>query len=231
MKIMKLNQIAVLIWPGAADLAENQSVLRCRSAVRRFAVCAALMQCLTLAQAADTPPARESNSPPTQAQQPAYIPEGHRMERYKAFARQTELPPITVTSNTVLKIGGAVKGDAAQLAKLSIREKEAMAGQFGVPVGVINKVVQRGASSSPPDADQLAQELRTAVIDYRFLQREWDRYLPPAEGQKTKVAALEALQAGNISKAWEMYDGLRKPQAPGIAAPAPPANLRIVTPP
>jgi hypothetical protein len=230
MKMMKLNHIA-LMWSGAADLAGNQSVLRCRSAVRRLSVCAALMQCLTLTQAADAPPARDPNSPPTQAQQPAYIPEGRQMERYKAFARQAELPPITITNKTMLKVGGVVKGDAARLAQLSIREKEALAEQFGVPVGVINKVVQRGASSSPPGADEIAQELRTAVIDYRFLQREWDRYLPPAEGQKTKAAALEALQAGNISKAWEMYDGLRKPQAPGIVAPAPPANLRIVTQP
>jgi hypothetical protein len=124
-----------------------------------------------------------------------------------------------------------VKTDATRLAQLSVREKEALAGQFGVPVAVIDKLVQRVASSSPLAAEQFAQELRTTVVDYRFLQIEWKRYHPPAEGQKTKAAGLEALQAGDISKAWELYDGLRKPQAPAIGAPVPPVNLRIVTPP
>jgi len=228
---MKQNHIAVLMRPGDVNLTGNQSVPLCRLAVRCLAVCAALIQCLSSTQAADALPAREPNSPPTQAQKPAYIPQGRQMERYKAFARQAEMPLITVTNNTVLKVGGAAKTDAARLARLSIGEKEALAGQFKVPAGVIDKVVQRVANSSPPRADQLAQELRTAVIDYRFLQIEWDRYHPPTAGQKTKATALEALQAGDISEAWELYDGLRKPQAPAIAAPAPPANLRIVAQP
>jgi hypothetical protein len=131
----------------------------------------------------------------------------------------------------MLEVGGVVKTDATRLAQLSVREKEALAGQFGVPVAVIDKLVQRVASSSPPAVDQFAQELRTTVVDYRFLQIEWKGYHPPTEGQKTKAAGLEALQAGDISKAWELYDGLRRPQAPAIAAPAPPANLRVVTSP
>ena len=101
------------------------------------------------------------------------------MERYKAFARQAELPPITVATNVLIEVGGVVKMDVTRLAQISAREKEALAGQFSVPVGVIDKLVQRVASNSPPAADQLAQELRTAVIDYRFLQIEWDRYHPP----------------------------------------------------
>jgi hypothetical protein len=153
------------------------------------------------------------------------------MKRYEAFARQAELHPITVTNNAVIQVGGLVNTDATRLAHLSPQEKEALAGQFKVPVGVINGLAQRFARSSPPAAEQLAQEIRTAVIDYRFLQIEWEHYHPPAEGQKTKAAALEALQAGDISKAWQLYDALRRPQAPAIAAPAPPANLRVVAQP
>ena len=110
--------------------------------------------------------------------------------------------------------------DATRLAHLSTNEAEALAGQFKVPVGVINRLAQRFACSSPLAAEQLAQEIRTAVIDYRFLQIEWERYHPSAEGQKTKAAALEALQAGDIGKAWELYDALGRP--------SPPANLRVV---
>jgi hypothetical protein len=153
------------------------------------------------------------------------------MQRYKAFARQVELPAITITNHSVLEVGGVMNVDAARLAQLSKREKEALAGQFKVPVAVIDKLMQQLPPSSSPAPEQFAREIRTAVIDYRFLQIEWERYHPPAQGQKAKAAALAALQSGDIGKAWELYDGLSRPQPPSIAAPAPPANLRVVSQP
>ena len=226
MKTMKQPHITVLMQPDATNLARKESNALCR-----LAVCAALMHCLTSVQADDALSPRQPDTQPTQVQKPAYVPQGRQMARYKAYARQAELPLITATNNAMLEVGGMVKTDTTRLAQLSVGEKEALAGQFGVPVAVIDKLVQRVASRPPPAADQFAQELRTVVVDYRFLQIEWNRYHPPADGQKTKAAALVALQAGEISKAWELYDGLRRPQAPAIAAPAPPANLRIVTSP
>lgn len=228
---MKQNHMVVLMRPGATGLAGRQRPSLFWLAGCRLAVCAALMQCLSWVQAGDAVPAREPDTQPGQVQKPAYIPQGHEMKRYKAFARQAQLPAITVTNHTVLEVGGVMNTDTTRLAQLSPREKEALAGQFRVPVGVIDKLVQRLTPSSPPAADQLAQEIRTAVIDYRFLHIEWEQYHPPAQDQKTKVAALEALQAGDISKAWELYDGLSRPQAPAFAAPAPPANLRVVAQP
>jgi hypothetical protein len=181
------------------------------------------MQCLTSVRADDALPLRGPDTQPTQVQKPLYVSQGRQMKRYEAFARQAELPPITVTNNALLQVGGVVNTDATRLSHLSPQEKEALAGQFKVPVGVIDKLAQRFASSSLSAANQLAQEIRTAVIDYRFLKIEWEGYHPPAEGQKTKSAALEALQAGDISKAWELYDGLARPQ--------PPADLRVVAQP
>ena len=231
MKIMQQIQIAIRMRPGAARAARQQAVPRRRFSVRRVAIGIALIQCLTLAYAADPLPAQAPDRPPGPAQKPAYVPQGHQMQRYQAFARQAKLPLMTITNQTELEVGETVKSDVTRLAQVSSREKEALAGQFGVPVGVMEVVVQRVASSSPPSAAQLAQELRTAVIDYRFLQIEWDRYHPPAEGQTTRATALAALQAGDISKAWELYDGLHKPQAPAVAPPAPPANLRVIAQP
>jgi hypothetical protein len=190
-----------------------------------------VVQCLTSVQADDALSLKEPDKQSTQIQKPAYVPQGRQMKRYQAFARQAESPSIMVTNNAVLQIGGVVNTDATRLAHLSTQEKEVLAGQLKVPVGVINRLAQQLARNSPPAAEQLAQEIRTAVIDYRFLQIEWEGYHPPVESQKTKTAALEALQAGDISKAWEMYDALRRPQAPAIAAPAPPANLRVVAQP
>jgi hypothetical protein len=193
-----------------------------------LAVSAFLACCLPPAYAAEGLPVKESGSQPAQVQTPSSEPQGHQMRRYQAFARQAELPPIAVKSETTLEIGRAAKTDITQLAELSTREQESLAAQFEVPAGVIAKVLQGAATNPQRAAAQFAQELRTAVIDYRFLQGEWGRYHPPSEGQKTKADALEALQAGDIAKAWALYDGLRKPEAPGIAAPLPPANLRVV---
>ena len=228
MKTMKQDPRTVLRWPGTANLTRNQDVARHRLVVQCLIVCAALMQCLTPARAADVLSFGDPDSQPAPAQKPADPVQGRQMGRYKAFVRQADLPPITVTTNVIIEVGGVVKTDVARLAQLSMREKEALAGQFSVPVGVIDKLVERVATNSPPSADRLIQELRTTVIDYRFLHIEWDRYHPPAEGMQTRSNALEALQAGDLAKAWELYDGLARPAAPTIARPAPPTNLRVV---
>lgn len=228
---MKQYHMFDLIWPGATGFAGRQWPRLVRSVSRRLAVCAALMPCLSSVQADDALPARQPDNQSGQVQKPAYIPQGHQMGRYKAFARQTELPSITVTNHTGLEVGGVMELDSTRLTQLSTRGKEALAEQFRVPVAVIDKLVQRLPPSSPPAPEQFAREIRAAVIDYRFLQIEWERYHPPAQGQKTKAAALAALQSGDISKAWELYDGLSRPQPPSIAAPSPPANLRVIAQP
>lgn len=228
---MKHTYNAVLKRPAAAATARKGSGTFCRWPILPLTVCAALVQWLTSVQADDTLPLNGPDTRPTVVQKPVYIPQGRQMKRYEAFARQAELPSITVTTNALLQVGGVVNMDATRLPQLSTNEMEALAGQFKVPVGVINRLAQQFARSSPPAAGQLAQEIRTAVIDYKFLRIEWERYHPPTEGLKTKAAALEALQAGDINKAWELYDALGRPQAPAIAAPAPPANLRVVAQP
>ena len=229
--MMKHNQIVSLMRQEFTGRAVNRRVNLYLWAVRGMAVCAILTQCLTLARAADVPPVKEPGLQTTPAPKPAYTPQGRQLKRYQAFARRAEMPVITVADKATLEVGGTVKTDLARLARLSIQEREALAGQFGVPGGVIGKVVERAANTPRPDAAQLAQDIRTAVIDYRFLRGEWERYHPPADGQKIRADALQALQTGDISKAWELYDGLQNPQAPGIAPPPPPTNLRVVSQP
>jgi len=163
-----------------------------------------------------------------QAQQPSAEPQGHQMRRYQAFARQAELPPITMISKTTLQVGSVLLTDTSRLTQLSTAEKETLASLFDVPTAVIAKVVHAASDQPVPAAAHLAKELRTAVVDYRFLQGEWSRYHPPAEGRQTKADALEALQTGDLVRAWDLYDGLSRPGAP-VTAPPPPANLRILT--
>ena len=223
MKTMKQNEIASLVRPGFNGVAVNHRVNLCLLTVRGIAAYALVIHCLNPARAADALSVKEPVSQNAPAQTPAYAPKGRQMERYKAFARQAEMPAITVTNKTTLEVGGAVKTDLNRLGQLSGSEKEALAGQFRVATGVIGKVIEGATNTPSAGAAQVVQDIRTAVIDYRFLQGEWGRYHPPAEDQKLKADALAALQAGDISKAWELYDGLQRP--------APPANLRIVAQP
>ena len=220
MKTMKQNKMTSLMRPGFTGMVASRWVNLCLLAVRSMAAYALTSQCPDAARAADALPVKKSGTQTVPAQRAAYTPEGRQMERYKAFARQAEMPAITVTSTTVLDVGGVVKTDLNRLGQLSGSENAALGRQFGVPVKVINKAVQRATDNASPGAAKLAQDIRTAVVDYRFLQGEWGRYHPPAESQKVKADALAALQAGDISNAWELYDGLQRP--------APPTNLRIV---
>ena len=228
---MKQNQTARQTWPEFPGRALSHSVKMCLRAIRGIAVCALAAHCLNPARAADAVPAKETGTQTTPAQPPAYTPKGWQMERYKAFARQAEMPTMTVTNKATLAVGATFKTDLNWLAQLSTQDKAALAGQFGVPAEVIGKVAGLVATNEPPNATQFAQAIRTAVIDYRFLQGEWGRYHPPPEGQQVKADALHALQAGDISKAWQLYDGLHKPQAPSISLPPPPTNLRAVSQP
>jgi hypothetical protein len=228
---MKQMQMVIPRRPGfGAVVVSRRATLRLL-AIGSIAGCVIITCCVTPARATDALPV---NAPPDKAalaQEQAYSPQAYQMERYKAFARQTELPVITVTDKTTLEVGGVLKTDIKLPAQPSGTEKEALARQFGVPAEVIVTVLDRASTNQLPNAAQLAQAIRTAVIDYRFLQGEWGRYNPPPEGKQTKAAALLALQAGDISKAWQLYDGLQKPQAPGIASPAAPVNLRVVAQP
>ena len=191
----------------------------CRvSASCRLAIAATILWCVGSMHAADTAPTTT----------PSAEPKGHQMRRYQAFARQAELPAMAGAGETTLSIGSAVKVDASRLADLPARDVEALAGQFRIPAPVIANVVQRLSRTAPASAAQLAQELRTAAVDYRFLQGEWERYHPPQAGQQLKTEALHALQAGDIAKAWSLYDNLGLPPAPGTTPPQPPANLRVV---
>ena len=227
MKTMKQNVIALLKRLGAAHSSNGQSHGRRQATVCRLVVCAVLAQCLFSGQAADVVPAGAPASKPAPAQEKADPVQGRQMQRYKSFVRQASLPPIR-TTNVLIEVGSLVEIDVTRLAQISVQEKEALAGQFSVPVGVISKLVERVASNSPPAAAQFVQELRTAVIDYRFLRIEWDRFHPPVEGQQTKTNALAALQAGDLAQAWDLYDGLARPGTPAITRLAPPTNLRIV---
>src|ERR1035441_9073337 len=92
---MKQNQIASRMRPELTARAVNHWVKVCLWASRGIAVCALATHWLNPARAADALAAKELPTQTLPAQTPAYTPKGWQMERYKAFARQAEMPAIT----------------------------------------------------------------------------------------------------------------------------------------
>jgi hypothetical protein len=230
---MKHHAPTILSQPFAGFLrAPGARAWRVGSAPGRGgALAAALALCLLPGRAADPAPSAVAPASPAAGQAPEYVPQGRQMLRYQAFVRQAQLPPVTVTGKTNLAVGGKVslKLDGPGLASLSTRQAEDLAQQFAVPPELVRAVAQRLASPAGRDAAEFPGELRTAVIDYRFLLGEWDRYHPPAEGQAVKTEALQALQSGDVNRAWQLYDGLRRPQAPTALRLQAPTGTGVVS--
>lgn len=218
-----MNRLTVPLRQSAAAPVMIRDIPSFLLALSSLAVSALLAACPPGVHAAGGLPVKESGSGLSQPQTACGEPQGRQMRRYQAFACNAELPQIMVRGQTTIEVGEICKVDASRLAKLSTGEVESLAGQFRVPAALITRLAQRVPTTPPLHAAQFARELRTAVIDYRFLQGEWGRYHPGVEGQPARAAALEALQAGDIPKAWALYDGLSRPQPPG--------NLRAVTAP
>jgi hypothetical protein len=149
------------------------------------------------------------------------VAQARQHPNYQVFAHQFALPSITVVGQSTLDVGSKVKIDVSQSEQLPDQQKEALASRFQVPVGVVSKLLVRCSKQSPGDAARVAQELRTIVTDYKYLHERWTRYRPPTGKEEVKTSALQALQDGEIDKAWEIYVALPRPSAP--------TGLRIVS--
>jgi hypothetical protein len=155
-------------------------------------------------RAAQTPPASLS----------LVAAQGRKQPGYQVFAQRCTAPSITVVNETTLVIGGKQKIDVSRLDQLATQEKETLAGQFDVPVGVIDCLLRGCTNQAPADAAGLAGKFRVTVIDYKYLLERWTKYLPPAGTEKVKTDALLALRDGDLDKAWKMYNDLPRPEPP-----------------
>jgi hypothetical protein len=166
----------------------------------------------------------------TPASVPAHI-RGRQHPSYQVFAYQLRLPAITVSDTNMVVVAGRLGIQPTRVGQLSRQEIETLATLFGVPAGVLNQCFRSLANDLRLSAEVLAQDLRTTVIDYKYLVDRWNCYTPPSDMQAFKAAALKVLEEGELSKAWEMYRSLPRPEAPIVNAPGAPAlpkGLRIV---
>jgi hypothetical protein len=161
------------------------------------------------------PPDRGSQAVQTQPSSLSLlVAQGRQHPGYQVFAEHLALPAITVVDEATLDVDGKMKIDVSRLDQLTAQQKETLAGQFEVPVGVIDKLLGSVSNSVPADATQVAGKLRATIIDYKYLLERWIQYIPPTGKEKVKADALLALQAGDIDKAWGMYADLPRPKPP-----------------
>jgi hypothetical protein len=229
MKMSKVKQPTMPMRRGAAYPVMTKDTTIRVSGLCTLALGAVLVCYPSSIPAADVLPSTDLASGTAPAVKPSSEPRGHQMRRYQSFAQQAELPPVSIVSKSTFVLGTTVKMHTCRLAQMPASDMDTLASQFAVPTAVIAKVVQKVSGTLAPSAAEFAESLRTAVIDYRFLRGEWDRYHPPQEGLPTKNDALQALQAGDVAKAWALYDSLGIPPAPAAAPPQPPGNLHVVS--
>jgi hypothetical protein len=139
--------------------------------------------------------------------------------RFLAFSNSAVVPPVMAVGNTSVQVGNCcVRGLSP-----TDGNRKLVAMQLGVPVGLVDRILARSAQDQELKDAALAQELRAATIEFRFLLAEMTSYSPPAERQQAKADALQALLAGDLPKAWDTYV-----QLPWPSPPAPPSGLRII---
>jgi hypothetical protein len=140
--------------------------------------------------------------------------QGRTQPGYQVFAQHCSSPSIAVVNGTTLEIGGKQKIDVSRLDQLAAQEKETLAGQLDVPVGVVDTLLENFSQQAPADATEVAGKLRATVIDYKYLLERWTQYRPPTGTEKVKTDALLALRGGDMDKAWKMYIDLPRPEPP-----------------
>jgi hypothetical protein len=126
------------------------------------------------------------------------------------------LPTIAVLEQRVLRVDG---GRLDFSATASPPVSGGLAKRFGIPLNALKTVVHKLAADDALRGPQLAEALRTVVIDYKFLEAQWSRWHPAGPVLQIKKEGIDALTAGDLDRAWTLFESLPRPQ--------PPASLQI----
>jgi len=217
---MKTKKIRPAEYPAHALPRWQSKPRRSKLALIRISLAAlvTLTQGMILGSDGQTlqPPDNGSQSAKAEPASPVLLAaEGRRQPGYQVFASSCTAPAITVVNGTTLEVGGKQKIDISRLDQLTTPDKQTLAGQLEVPVVVLDCLLRGCTNQTPADATGLAGKLRVTAIDYKYLLERWTQYHPPTGGEKVKTDALQALQGGDLEKAWAMYLTLPRPEPPG----------------
>jgi hypothetical protein len=170
-------------------------------------------------------PPTNAKSPPMEALENSVgrTQQGHcpwPKNRYLWFSNHTSLTIQVFANDAIIHVGKSRTIKLKQLSAFSSSDAKAVAGELGVPVGLVNRVLRFCTEHPDAGAEEVAQQLRASVIDFRFLLAELSAYRPPALGEGAYQAALMDLLHGDVARVWSYYRELPWPQAP--------TSLRIV---
>jgi hypothetical protein len=142
------------------------------------------------------------------------VAQARKHPSYQVFKHNLTLPSIKVIDAATLEVGGKLKIELNRPEQLSMQARLTLTNEFQVPLAVVDRLWERIFKNTSPNAEQVTNALRMTVLDYKYLQQRWTRYRPPKEKEGIKTDAFQALQAGDLDKAWELYLDLPKPPAP-----------------
>jgi hypothetical protein len=142
------------------------------------------------------------------------VAQARKHPSYTVFEHNLTLPAIKVIDAATLEVGGKLKIVLNRPEPLSTQARATFTNEFQVPLAVVDRLWERLFQSTPPSAEQATNALRQTVLDYKYLHQKWTQYRPPREKEGIKTDAFQALQAGDLDKAWELYLDLPKPSGP-----------------
>lgn len=100
---------------------------------------------------------------PETPQVPALWPQN----RYLCFSNTAILPPVHFSAaDRTIRVGNLGALPIARLSALSTQEAKTAAAELGVPTGLVMRVAKRASEKPPIIAEEIARQLRAAVIDF-----------------------------------------------------------------
>ncbi len=164
-------------------------------------------------------PRPNAKAPPAAGAQ-AHVP--WPRNRYLCFSNMASVVAIRVSaSEQVVRVGASATVPLNAISALTDAQAKPAAGELGVPTGLIVRTAQLVSQDPSASAEQFAQQLETAVIDFRFLLAELSCYHPPPDEEPARKTALLDLVEGDLPRVWEYYRALRWPHAPSQLVKAP----------
>jgi len=135
-----------------------------------------------------------------------------RYPAYSLIAAQLSLPNIAAAAERVLEIDGTARLDFA--AANESPAASALAAQMRIPLSAMKGLIRQLANETELTGPQLAASFRTELVDYKFLEERWNQFHPAGTALQVKQAALAALEAGDLERAWTLFEDLPKPRPP-----------------
>jgi hypothetical protein len=141
---------------------------------------------------------------------------GRKHPSYQVFAAQLKLPKLELVTTNSISLRNQARIAFAYPEGLKPEDKKLLSMELKLPASALEQIHRTLSAERALPEGRLLDEFKTAVIDYRYLESRWNMFTPiQLDQQQIKRHALDILRAGGIRQAWQMYEALPRPRAPG----------------